>query len=259
LPTVHLLVPNTTNPYLNNLTFRQALAYGIDRPLILEQLLLGGSELAGCRILSGPFPGATAQTDAVAYAYDEQIESRPYERRQAATYVILAERQIEAAAKRANQQPPKRSAFVLAHPTGEVPRIACESIAQQLASCGIEIQLRQFPPGVTDDPQRQYDLLYVEAAVWEPLVDARRLLGPDGASGSTGAHINLALRQLDAATTWTEARQRLYDLHRTVFDDVTVIPLWQIMNYFARNKSLRGVGQRPLTLYQNVEAWQLVY
>jgi len=45
-------------------------------------------------------------------------------------------------------------------------------------------------------------------------------------------------------------------VHRVAYDDVSVVPLWQLTEYVAYHKSLRGVGARPATLYQRVEQWQ---
>jgi hypothetical protein len=36
-----------------------------------------------------------------------------------------------------------------------------------------------------------------------------------------------------------------------------VIPLWQTVNYFAYRKSIAGIGENPVVLYQDVEKWQL--
>jgi hypothetical protein len=37
---------------------------------------------------------------------------------------------------------------------------------------------------------------------------------------------------------------------------VAIVPLWQLVDYFARHKSLEGVGKRPVSLYQDIEAWK---
>ena len=65
------------------------------------------------------------------------------------------------------------------------------------------------------------------------------------------------MRRLDAATDWTTARRRLYEVHRAVHDDVIVIPLWQTVDYCAYADTVRGIGTQPLTLYQNVENWKV--
>ena len=92
--------------------------------------------------------------------------------------------------------------------------------------------------------------------MWEPVVDARRVLDADGLSGGASPYMSLALRQLEQASDWPQIGARLRRIHRIAYDDVAVIPLWQLTDHFAYHKSLQGVGGRPVGLYQNVEQWQ---
>ena len=121
---------------------------------------------------------------------------------------------------------------------------------------GIPVELRPLqdplPQRVPDD----VDLLYVELATWEPVVDANRLFGEGGMVGDSGPYMTLALRQLDQAAEWDQVRECLHRVHRIAYDDVTVIPLWQLVEHFAYRKSLRGVAPRPVSLYQNIEQWR---
>ena len=101
-----------------------------------------------------------------------------------------------------------------------------------------------------------YDLVYAELAMWEPLTDARRLFRPSGLVGHVSPYLEVALRMLDDVNDLREARERLMVIHRFAHQDVTVVPLWQIREHYARHRSLEGVGNQPVTLYQNVEAWK---
>jgi hypothetical protein len=64
---------------------------------------------------------------------------------------------------------------------------------------------------------------------------------------------------LDAAENWGDVRDQLVALHRAAHNEVTVIPLWQTVDYFIYNKRLRNidVGEPPVWLYQNVDQWRL--
>ena len=35
-----------------------------------------------------------------------------------------------------------------------------------------------------------------------------------------------------------------------------LVPLWQLVDHFAYRRSLEGVGERPVSLYQNIEYWE---
>ena len=79
LPTIHVLIPNSKrNPFLANRFFRRAIAYAIQRDVILKQLVLGGIDLEGCQLISGPFPAGFTSDDPLGYAYNPRIEPRPF-------------------------------------------------------------------------------------------------------------------------------------------------------------------------------------
>jgi hypothetical protein len=101
-----------------------------------------------------------------------------------------------------------------------------------------------------------WDLLFVDLSMSEPLIEARRLLGSQGLAPNASPYMDQALRELELAEDWKRARQRLLDIHRVAHDDLDIIPLWQIVEHFAYRKGLDGVGTRPAVLYQNVESWQ---
>jgi hypothetical protein len=68
--------------------------------------------------------------------------------------------------------------------------------------------------------------------------------------------VQLALRQIEQARNWQEARTQLLHLHRLLHEDVTLLPLWQTMDHFAYRRTLQGLTPRRLRLYQDVEQWQ---
>ena len=97
------------------------------------------------------------------------------------------------------------------------------------------------------------DLVYVELAVWEPVVDAQRILGGDGLTGRCTPSMAQALREVEQAGNWSQVRNALRQVHRVAFAETAVVPLWQLDEYFAYHESLTGVPKRPVTLYDDVE------
>jgi hypothetical protein len=67
------------------------------------------------------------------------------------------------------------------------------------------------------------------------------------------------LRDLEFATGWPLAQSKLQLLQQQARDDVGIIPLWQLNDYFAYNhKRLKGViDEGPLGIYQNAELWSV--
>jgi len=267
LPVQHLLVPNRRNVLMKFPAFRRALLYGINRDMILNQVLLGGASLEGAALTSGPFPLGIDESDPLNYAYDFRLEPLPYEPRLGQALVGLSKIQFkdqleaervargEAAAVETAEEPPIR--LVLAYPHGDVPRLACDAMVKQLKQLGIEVVLRPLPLGETRPADDDWDLLFTEVVMVEPLTDARRLLSERGLARIDLAPIDLALRRLDTAESWSRARRALYELHLLVYNDVSVIPLWQLPVYQARRKGLEGVGSNTRSLYENLDRWEL--
>ena len=257
LPTVQALVPKSDHPFLANRNFRRALVFGIDRDRILNEELLGGNEIPGCRIISGPFPAGVNELDPLGYAYDHTIEPRVWRPRLAKLLTIIAEKELATKAEILEEEAPKLTPLLIAHPASESARNACQAIISHLSIIGIEVKAKELAPGETTDPDNECDLLYTEIAVWEPVADARRLLGTKGVAATDSPFVAQALRRLDAAENWGEVRDQLVALHRAAHDEVSVIPLWQTVDFFVYNKRVRNIGENPVWLYQYVDQWRL--
>lgn len=264
LPTVHVIIPNPKSKLANQREFRRAIVYGIDRERILKDILLGGQSLPGFQTLSGPFPAGMSQSDPVRYAYNNQIQPHPYDPRLASLLATVAWNAVKKsqrpdAGKDGAAEPPNEEAMPplrLAHSSDPLARTACRSIKLQLDAIGIPIQLVELKSEA--DGEHDYELRYAELAVWEPLVDAARVLGIDGVAGTSTDYMIGTLGKLDSATTWNQVQAALYGIHELAHSDLPVIPLWQTVNHFAYRRNFQGIVESPVVLYQNVGSWQRV-
>jgi tetratricopeptide (TPR) repeat protein len=252
VPLIHCLVPNVRRPFMSDRNLRRAILYGIAREEILKQML-GGVDVPGCVVTSSPFNRGIEPGDPMGYASDISIEPRPNERTLAGALATVA---LKSYNKAKNTKLKSLPPIILAHPSDEIAKGACASIKLQLELLKIPIELRviegPMPTKVPDD----VDLLYAELPMWEPLVDARRVLGDDGMTGGCSSYMTLALRQLDEAVDWSQVRDCLQRVHRISFDDAAILPLWQLVEYFAYHESLGGIPAKPVSLYQNIEQWK---
>jgi len=259
LPTVHVLIPNPEQPLLAKREFRRALCFAIDRDWIVRRVLLGGATVPGFEVVSGPFPAGKSLSDPVRYGYNNQIAPRTFEPRLAAILSTIAWSGVQQPAGKDAADPaglPPLPELRLAHPNDPVARVACQSIQAQLQRVGIRVALHEFSSDDLLAGRVECDLRYAELAVWEPITDARLLMDPGGiAGGIRSAYLDAALRQLDEATNWNDVRTRLAALHEIAHHELPVIPLWQTMNFFAYRAAVRGIGEAPVTLYQNVDEW----
>lgn len=257
LPTVHMLVPCSDHPFLAERTFRRALVYGINRKDILSGELLESLKAEGCRVVSGPFPAGLELNDPLGYAYDQSILPRQYEPPLAKLLIEMNKNQMKAKADRNKDEMPKMTPIRLAFPADNLSRVACEAIRSQWMLLGLKVELVELPIGRTMPDEDQADIVYVSAAVWEPILDARRILGPEGLAGSVDQLVGLGLRRLEEAKNWREVRDRLLDLHAITHHELPILPLWQLVDSYAYRRNLIGVGNDIVALYQNAGKWRL--
>ena len=121
----------------------------------------------------------------------------------------------------------------------------------------LDDKLVELPVGTTFPEKDVADITYVAAAVWEPIIDARRLLGPGVLAGSESQMVGLGLRRLVEARNWKEVRDRLLDLHAITHHELPIIPLWQMVDSYAYRRELFGMGNDIVSLYQNAGNWRL--
>lgn len=257
LPSTHLLVPNVEHDFPASRAFRSALLYAINREKILKREILGGLEIDGCQMISGPFSPGIRRDDPIGYAYDQRIQPRGYDARLGKLRLQIALIEAKNEANKRGEGAPELPPIVLAHPDDEIPRLACQEIANQWRVIGVECQLRPLPIGHSRPEDDDWDFLYCDLMFREPLNEAPRFLAADGFAQCRSPYLNLALRQLNRAEDWQTTGQRLRAIHQVCFDDVSVLPLWQIVDHFVYRVGITGVNPEPVQLYQNIEKWRV--
>jgi ABC-type transport system substrate-binding protein len=277
VPSLHLLVPNPRRPLTRQRIFRRALIYGIDRQTILDQVLLGGEPSEGCRVISGPFPSGVAETDPFAYAYNSEIRPREYDPRLATLLIASAarngeeDRQVSAPGEPGGAPTGERAAgdprpsggggsssvrLVIVHADDPVARAVSGAICHYLRALRIDCRSRSLPPGTSAPADDDWDLWYTDVVVVEPFLDVDRLFGPYGLSGQGSPYIDSECRRLVRVTSWSEAREVLHDIHRLCHEQLPVIPLWQLVDYYGYQSYVSGLAPIRLLLYQDVEQWK---
>ncbi len=285
IPTMHMLIPNPRNLHMKSVNFRRGLLYAIDRDLVIDEHVAFGQSISGYQKISGPFPPGSDSTDQIAYGYDNKISTRPHNGKLAIVLTTqvekLEEKRLENEWKRNNpevqfdddgnqivnegEEPAKklpefkveRPVFVLAHPDNELVENLCRTIASQWQLVGIETKLRKLPLGVTIPPDDDYDVLFMETFMQEPMVDAYQMFGRGGFVNEVDATIKQALWLLDDADSWGDVASSLRRIHQQSYNNLTVLPLWQIIDHYAYRNHVSNLGNRNVHLYQNVERWRI--
>jgi ABC-type transport system substrate-binding protein len=255
---VHVLVLNPAKPLSQEREFRRALCFAIQRGRIVRQVIAGGAEIPGFMAISGPFPAGQSASDPLSYGYDGRIEPRPFEPRLATVLANVAWAKICDPSGKSDAEPTPLPALTLAHPPDPVARLACATIQLQLETAGIPVKLVEITADELAAGKVDYDLRYAELAVWEPIADVHALFGADGVAGELcSPYLKTAQRELDRATNWKDVRAKLAEIHDIAHHDLPLIPLWQTVNFFAYRAEIQGIGEAPVTLYQNIDQWRL--
>ncbi len=250
----------SSRSFLANLNFRSGLMHGIDRTLLVNEVIAGGREVSGCEVIDAPFPIGTEDNDQIGYAYNPRVRGISYERGLGIVFAELVRKQmvdamITNAVGDAKLDMPE---IILAHPKGELPRSVCQSIQLMWGDLRLKVKLRELPAGQIVPEDDNYDFLYVELSMKEPLTDVEVLFGNKGIVKSMSPSVQQLVRDLSYSTSWQVAGRKLRRLHRQVRNDLSVMPLFQVQEYFAYRKNVNNIGRSLVNLYENIDQWEVV-
>ncbi|MEM9943932.1 MAG: ABC transporter substrate-binding protein [Planctomycetota bacterium] len=253
LPTVHMLVPKIRGELAEEPSFKSGLSHAINRDTLVNDIICGGTEISGCEPISGPFPIGTEENDQISYGYDLKVRRLPYDSQLGMVLIQLATQ----ARPPSRPEPLPTPNIVLAHPAGTIATEASEAIVRKWAELGVNASTRKLAKGETVPPDEDWDFLYLEATIEEPLADATKLIGPRGFAKQISAPIEQSLRLLSNADSWQGTCSTLRRLHRQIAIDLSVIPLWQLREHYAYRTTVRQIGRDLIHLYQNVDRWEI--
>lgn len=287
IPSVHWLVPNFRNDWVSNPVFRRALLYGIDRQRIVEDVLTGGKEVEGYDVISGPFPVGMSETDPLMYANNFKLRPLPFNRDLSRVFLKMSAKQVKGMQERrarlsGNTPPslpqaapsdvdvtdpnakvkepeevlPEPPEIILAYPGNLQAQSICTLIAQQWKSIGVKTKLVPLKDGEVVPKDNNYDFVFVEITMQEPLVDARRIFGRHGIVKTVDANVEQSLNYIDQVKNWQAAGSGLRRLHTQIYNKLSILPLWQVPQYYAHRPNVRNMGFEINSLYQNVGNWR---
>ena len=264
LPTIHGLVCGDRQTILRNATFRRGLLYGINRATFLQQEL-ASSKKQTARLLSGFAPIGRSDNDPLGYAYNPDIQPRAYDPSLALVLMRLALRTQKVPEKTKSDEPEDGAVapnalpdLTLAYPDSHVAIAACEFIASNWRRLGIKVTLRPLQSGQGWPEDEDWDVLYVETTIEEPLVDLPELILAHQILGRHGGLVWHSMRQLQDATSLEEVRDEFAKIHRLTYDHTPLLPLWQIIEHAAVRTGFGGLRDSPTSLYDEIDRWSLL-
>ena len=235
-PRVHVIQFNLHRRELRNSNVRRAIAYAINREGACEKV---GIKLDDDnRLLATPLPYGSFGTHA-------ELSQRQYDPYIAQALLMALRRQFKAL-------PP----LTLAHAGNETSYAACESIVADLNRVGLKVSLVDLDENATLRPLNA-DLRYVIYDVTDPIFQLVTILTRDNPSLAQYASpwLRDALVRLLQVPNITEAREVLPELHRILYGDTAILPLWQWYDYYAVSDAVSGIPKECPTFYHEVAGW----
>ncbi len=244
LPLTHVLQFHPNSVALGSLELRRALAYAIDRRSLLGEIVLESAQSKLGRLVTAPFPSTHN-------GYDPLIEQRPFD--------LTLAYQLAAAA-RARMQGELPDLRMICEPDPVVEAVAKEMIATW-DRVGIRVEL-VGSKGPDEPAVQDWDIVYRTVQMHEPVFQLWPFLTFDSqARVDSLIYLPDWLRQemieLDSATDSTRSRALLRKLHRQLYAQGHLIPLWEVDDFVVFRKNIGNFGVRPVSPYQGIERWTL--
>ncbi len=217
---------------------RQALAYAINRQLIVDKLLKGQGVVS-----QGPIIPVTRY-------YNPKVEGKyPYDVEKA-----------KALLKEANWDANKEYALLV--PTGNVVReLSADIIQANLAAAGVKVKIEKmdFPTMMARFGKAEFDLGLVGwGGVLDPDVRSQYQTGGQYNFGKFSSKVLDDLLEKGANTADTAERKKIYDEFQEQFlEEMPIVPLYWPLRLVAINKRVNNASHMITTnaLLRNVHEW----
>ncbi|MEZ6128546.1 MAG: ABC transporter substrate-binding protein [Planctomycetaceae bacterium] len=286
LPQTHVLVFNPLSTAVENPQIRRALSFGVDRESLLKKVILRDPDMKYGRPAKAPWHSESYANSPLVTVpkYDMYLA---YLLRLAALeklkiplkqqFVAEAKAKALAAKEDWDEQlfrldKAQEIAASAAHITlpvlrmvvdsDEVAVLAADQMVTRWKALGFEIEMipaDRAGQTLTDD---EWDFMYRSIRMQEPLLDLWSLMLTDDQFDVTRlANYPDWMRQelinLDYATSFLNAQQRLFTIHRHIAAQAFIVPLWELDDFIAFKRNVSGFQGRPLSVYHDVERWQV--
>lgn len=250
-PNLHRIALDGRNPLLKNRSLRRGIALAIDRKTILEETVLKRPIDANNLPSDGPMAtdSYANSPDVPAYAYD-----------------MLLARMLVAAGKA--EMKINSVKLRLEYPAVAEAQAAVPKIVEALKNAGVDVTAEEKSESEMEEALRagrKFDMAYRVSKCVEPVWEIGPMLCPgfdspsetDGLSAIASPRIMQLLLQLEHAQDWTSAQELVRQIDRECHDELPVIPLWQLQDYYAYRTRLKGPADTADHLYQGIDQWQI--
>jgi len=239
LPHTHLIQFRPGSLLAESHELRRAMLFAIDRRELLQSKLLREAPPHHGRLTTSVFPTQSR-------AYNPFVDEITPNRYVARSLVLTAEKSLQL------QLP----TFRMIVPENPAIQPVISELIKHWKRTGINVEAISASKTNLND----WDLAYRMVSITEPLAELWPFLT---ASNSIRVEdlqrlpgwLRQELIQLELSTNWENARQRLHDIHTSLWKEVYYLPLWEIDRFSLARRNLRGLPEAPVKTYQDVNRW----
>ncbi len=286
VPQTHVLVFNPTSEATENPQIRRALSFGVDRERLLERVILRDEKMKYGKPSKAPWHARSYANSPLVDAPEHDMFLSFLLRMAALQKLrIPAKQKLVADAKAAaikakadwdesifrrdNADRINSAGADIKLPTlrfvveaDEVSLLAAEQMVIRWRALGFEIEMIPADKPGEKLGDGDWDFMYRNVRLHEPLLDLWALMLTDDnfdvkRLASYPDWMRQELINLDYATSFLDAQKRLFIIHRHMAAQGFIVPLWELRDFIAFQRNMSGFEGRPLSVYQNVERWQV--
>lgn len=241
LPETHLLQFNPESKPLRNRELRTALAYAVNRDKLLKEIVLRDPDATNGKIVTSPFLSSNPGRNIL-------VEPRRYDLSAALAMVMASQKQLK-------EGLPQLTMIVAPGPIEE--EVAREIVAVW-KKIGIEVKLV-----LANEPRpEEWDLIYRSVQMVEPLVEIWPFLTIEERARLDDLKkypdwLKQELVQLDRTSDQSRAISAMQTLHRHLWSNTAVFPLWELQRFMVVRKNVQGYPKNIMHCYDQVDRWTI--
>lgn len=241
LPDTHLLQFNPASQPLRNRELRTALAYAVNREKLLKEIVLRDPAGTNGKIVTTPFLSSNPGRNIL-------LEPRRYDLSSALAMVMASQKQLKGGL-------PQLTMIVAPGPVEE--EVAREIVAVW-KKIGLEVKL----VFAHEEPPEEWDLIYRTAQMVEPLVEIWPFLTIEERARLDDLRkypdwLKQELVELDRTSDQSRAISAMQTLHRHLWANTAVFPLWELQRFMVVRKNIQGYPQNIMHCYDQVDRWTI--
>jgi ABC-type transport system substrate-binding protein len=248
LPVVQVLQFNPASRVLRSRELRRGLEYAVDRERLLKEVVLKDASLQHGRMVTGPFFSNSPARHVL-------VQPRRFDVSSAIAMVVAAKKVLTASQVISNETLPTLRLVV---EPGPIQEEVARDIARIWTKIGVPIEV---VPGNAAAPE-SWDIMLRSLQMYEPLVEIWPFLTVSERAQLSDLDdypdwLKQEIVDLDRTSDQSRALVKMQDLHRRLWADAAVIPLWEQDRFMVVRKTIKGVPAQPLHCYDNLEFWSI--